>query len=162
MRARRPRPNEARQRPRGCPLGTPPCSLRHGRGDWRITLQRVILLAGERTVDYYEVRQSTRVLTGDIERGHRCWRSGHPENQQKRSESVTDTIEAYTFEGPEKRARYDVMHHQRRRPWRLVSSARSPRLTRRRQVFRRTVLEVLYTQRRLIRRTWVLWVNLKN
>ena len=52
---------------------------------------------------------------------------------------------------PEKRARYDLLHQQRRQDrWRLVSSgAESENDFEMEQIVRLTVLEVLYTKRRL-------------
>ena len=77
----------------------------------------------------------------------------HPDNQQTGNESRFRTIlEAYTvLSDPEKRARYDVMHQQRRQDrWRLVASgAQVENDFEMEQVVRLTVLEALYTQRRL-------------
>jgi curved DNA-binding protein CbpA len=109
----------------------------------------------ERPVDYYEVLQvNASAELETIERVYRLLAQRfHPDNQQTGDESRFRTLlEAYTvLKDPEKRARYDVMHHQRRQDrWRLVSSgAQSENDFEMEQVFRLTVLEALYTQRRL-------------
>ncbi len=109
----------------------------------------------EGPVDYYEVLQVN--ASADPETIDRVYRllaqRFHPDNQQTGDESRFRTLlEAYTvLRDPEKRARYDIVHEQRRQDrWRLVSSgAQSENDFEMEQVVRLTVLEALYTQRRL-------------
>lgn len=112
-------------------------------------------MAVEITDDYYEVLQvSTNAEAETINRVYRLLAQRlHPDNQQTGDESRFRTlIEAYTvLSDPEKRARYDVLHQQHRKDrWRLVSSgAQTENDFEMEQIFRLTVLEALYTQRRL-------------
>jgi curved DNA-binding protein CbpA len=109
----------------------------------------------EGPVDYYEVLQvSTSADPETIDRVYRLLAQRfHPDNQQTGDESRFRTLlEAYTvLRDPEKRARYDVMHQQQRQErWRLVSSgAQSENDFEIEQIVRLTVLEALYTKRRL-------------
>ncbi len=109
----------------------------------------------ENTADYYEVLQVSP--TAEPETINRVFRMlaqrYHPDNQQTGNESRFRTIlEAYNvLNDPEKRARYDVLHQQRRKDrWRLVSTgAQAENDFDMEQVVRLTVLEALYTKRRL-------------
>ena len=109
----------------------------------------------EEPVDYYEVLQVN--ASADPETIDRVYRMlaqrFHPDNQQTGNESRFRTLlEAYTvLRDPEKRARYDVLHQQRRQDrWRLVASgAQSENDFEMEQIVRLTVLEALYTKRRL-------------
>lgn len=109
----------------------------------------------ERPLDYYEVLQvSTSADPETIDRVYRLLAQRfHPDNQQTGDESRFRTLlEAYTvLRDPEKRARYDVFHQQQRQDlWRLVSSgAQSENDFEVEQVIRLTVLEALYTRRRI-------------
>jgi curved DNA-binding protein CbpA len=109
----------------------------------------------EKTEDYYEVLQvSGNADPETIDRVYRLLAQRyHPDNQQTGDESRFRTLlEAYTvLRDPEKRAKYDVLHQQHRQDrWRLVSSgAQSENDFEMEQVVRLTVLEALYTQRRL-------------
>jgi curved DNA-binding protein CbpA len=109
----------------------------------------------EKTEDYYEVLQvSPNADAETIDRIYRLLAQRyHPDNQQTGDETRFRTLlEAYTvLRNPEKRAKYDVLHQQHRQDrWRLVSSgAQSENDFEMEQVFRLTVLEALYTQRRL-------------
>jgi curved DNA-binding protein CbpA len=109
----------------------------------------------EKTEDYYEVLQvSANADAETIDRVYRMLAQRyHPDNQQTGDENRFRTLlEAHTvLKDPEKRARYDVLYHQHRQDrWRLVSSgAQSENDFEMEQVFRLTVLEALYTQRRL-------------
>jgi curved DNA-binding protein CbpA len=109
----------------------------------------------EKTVDYYEVLQvSTSAEPETINRVFRMLAQRfHPDNQQTGNESRFRTIfEAYSvLSDPEKRARYDVLYQQHRKDrWRLVSSgAQTENDFEMEQVVRLTVLEALYTKRRL-------------
>jgi curved DNA-binding protein CbpA len=107
------------------------------------------------TVDYYEVLQISS--TAEPETIHRVYRMlaqrFHPDNKDsgnaKRFRQVSEAYEVLSV--PEKRARYDVAHQQRQADrWRLVSKgAESENDFVAEQVLRLTVLEVLYTQRRV-------------
>ena len=109
----------------------------------------------ERTHDYYETLQIS--ANAESETIHRVYRllaqRLHPDNQETGNASLFRLIhEAYSvLSDPEKRARYDIAHQQQRQNrWRLVSSgAQSENDFETEQVTRLTVLEALYTQRRL-------------
>jgi len=109
----------------------------------------------EEPVDYYEALQvNTSADPETIDRVYRLLAQRfHPDNQQTGNESRFRTLlEAYTvLRDPEKRARYDLLHQQRRQDrWRLVSSgAQSENDFEMEQIVRLTVLEALYTKRRL-------------
>jgi curved DNA-binding protein CbpA len=109
----------------------------------------------EEPVDYYEVLQvNTSADPETIDRVYRLLAQRfHPDNQQTGNESRFRTLlEAYTvLRDPEKRARYDLLHQQRRQDrWRLVSSgAQSENDFEMEQIVRLTVLEALYTKRRV-------------
>ena len=109
----------------------------------------------EEPVDYYEVLQvNTSADPETIDRVYRLLAQRfHPDNQQTGDEGRFRTLlEAYTvLRDPEKRARYDVAHQQQRQDrWRLVSTgAHVENDFEMEQVVRLTVLEALYTQRRL-------------
>lgn len=109
----------------------------------------------EGPVDYYEVLQvNTNAEQETIDRVYRMLAQRfHPDNQQSGDEDrFRSLLEAYTIlKDPEQRARYDVLHHQRRKDrWRLVASgAESENDFEMEQVVRLTVLEALYTKRRI-------------
>ena len=109
----------------------------------------------EKTEDFYEVLQvSSNADPDTIDRVYRLLAQRfHPDNQQTGDEiRFRALLEAYTvLRDPEKRAQYDVLHQQHRQDrWRLVSSgAQSENDFELEQVVRLTLLEALYTQRRL-------------
>ena len=109
----------------------------------------------EKAVDYYEVLQvSTSAEPETINRVYRMLAQRfHPDNQQTGDEvRFRAILEAYTvLSDPEQRARYDIVHQQRRQDrWRLVASgAQVENDFELEQVVRLTVLEALYTKRRL-------------
>ncbi|HKZ01869.1 MAG TPA: DnaJ domain-containing protein [Pyrinomonadaceae bacterium] len=109
----------------------------------------------EKTIDYYEVLQvSTSAEPETINRVYRMLAQRfHPDNQQTGNESRFRAIlEAYSvLSDPEKRARYDIMHlQQKQERWRLISTGASAENDFELElVVRLTVLEVLYTKRRL-------------
>lgn len=106
-------------------------------------------------VDYYELLQvNMNAEQETIDRVYRLLAQRfHPDNQQTGDENrFRSLLEAYTvLRDPEQRARYDVLHQQRRKDrWRLVSGgAKSENDFELEQVVRLTVLEALYTKRRL-------------
>ena len=107
------------------------------------------------TPDYYETLQIS--ANAEPETIHRVFRlfaqRFHPDNQDTGNASRFRLIhEAYSvLSDPEKRAQYDIAHQQQRQHrWRLVSSgAQSENDFETEQVARLTLLEALYTQRRL-------------
>jgi curved DNA-binding protein len=107
------------------------------------------------SADYYEVLQvSTSSEPETINRVYRMLAQRyHPDNQQTGDERrFREILEAYTvLSDPERRARYDVVHQQRQQDrWRLVSAgAQSENDFEMEQVIRLTVIEALYTKRRL-------------
>ncbi len=112
-------------------------------------------MADERAVDYYEVLQvSTSAEPETINRVYRLLAQRfHPDNQETGNEGKFRVIhEAYTvLSDPEKRARYDVAYEQQRHDrWRLVSAgANAENDFEMEQIVRLTVLEALYTKRRV-------------
>jgi curved DNA-binding protein CbpA len=77
----------------------------------------------------------------------------HPDNQQTGNEvRFRSIVDAYNvLSDPEKRAQYDVVHQRRRQDrWRLVmAGTQTENDFELEQVIRLTVLEVLYTKRRM-------------
>lgn len=112
-------------------------------------------MSDDTTVDYYEVLQvSTSAEPETINRVYRLLAQRfHPDNQETGNEVRFRLIhEAYTIlSDPEKRARYDVAYEQRRHDrWRLVSTgANAENDFEMEQIVRLTVLEALYTKRRV-------------
>lgn len=109
----------------------------------------------QRTVDYYEVLQVNP--TAELDTIHRVYRllaqRFHPDNKETGSESrFREISEAYAvLSNPEKRARHDVTYQQHRQArWRLVSAGQKAENDfELEHVARLTVLEALYTKRRL-------------
>ena len=109
----------------------------------------------DNTVDYYEALQISP--NAEPEMIHRVYRllaqRFHPDNKESGSAGRFRLIsEAYeVLSVPEKRARYDVAYQQRQQDrWRLVAKgadAENDFVSE--QALRLTVLEVLYTQRRM-------------
>ncbi len=109
----------------------------------------------DQTSDYYEILQISP--NAEPETIHRVYRllaqRFHPDN----AESGNDTrfrllSDAYhVLSDPEQRAKYDVLHAgQRQERWRLVSTgAQAENDFGTEELVRLTVLEVLYTRRRL-------------
>src|SRR5437867_5152999 len=112
-------------------------------------------MAASGEVDYYEVLQvSDNAEQETIGRVYRILAQRyHPKKQETGNEDrFREMTEAYQIlSNPEKRARYDATHQQRRKDrWRLVSAgAQSENDFEMEQVVRLTVLEALYTKRRL-------------
>jgi curved DNA-binding protein CbpA len=112
-------------------------------------------MPANQVVDYYEMLQISP--NAEPETIHRVFRllaqRFHPDNAETGNEAHFRTLsEAYqVLSDPEKRARYDVAHtSQRQERWRLVSSgAQADNNFDAEQTVRLTVLEVLYTRRRL-------------
>ncbi len=106
-------------------------------------------------VDYYEVLQVSE--SAEPETVNRVYRllaqRYHPDNQESGNEArFREITEAYhILSNPEKRAQYDATYQQRRKDrWRLVSAGpQSENDFEMEQVARLTVLEALYTKRRV-------------
>src|SRR6266545_5799535 len=105
--------------------------------------------------DYYELLQVS--ASAELETIHRVYRllaqRYHPDNQETGNPSrFREISEAYrVLSDPEERARYDVQHQQHKHDrWRLVSTgADAENDFDLEQMVRMTVLEVLYTKRRM-------------
>jgi curved DNA-binding protein CbpA len=105
--------------------------------------------------DYYDVLQVS--ATAEPDTIHRVYRllaqRFHPDNKETGNASrFREIAEAYGILGdPEKRARYDVVHErQQKERWRLVATgAQADHNFELEQRIRLTVLEVLYTKRRM-------------
>ena len=112
-------------------------------------------MSEQKAVDYYDVLQvSANAEPETISRVFRMLAQRyHPDNQQTGNEERFRTIlEAHTvLSDPVKRAQYDVSHEQQRKDrWRLVASgAQTENDFEMEQAVRLTVLEALYTRRRL-------------
>ena len=112
-------------------------------------------MAKDGNVDYYEVLQVNDSAEAEtISRVYRLLAQRfHPDNRESGNEQVFREItEAYSvLSDPEKRAKYDVLYHQRKKDrWRLVSAGpNSENDFEMEQVMRLTLLEALYTKRRL-------------
>ena len=109
----------------------------------------------ETTNDFYELLQvSANAETDTINRVYRLLAQRfHPDNRETGNEDRFRQIhEAHAvLSDPEKRARYDILYHQKRQDrWKLVSTgARAENDFEMEQIYRLTLLEVLYTRRRL-------------
>jgi curved DNA-binding protein len=105
--------------------------------------------------DYYEVLQVS--VNAEPDTIHRIYRllaqRFHPDNNETgNADKFHQVHEAYTvLSNPESRARYDISYHQQRQDrWRLVSTgANSENDFEIEQLGRLTVLEALYTRRRM-------------
>lgn len=106
-------------------------------------------------IDYYEVLQvSDSAEPETINRVYRIFAQRyHPDNRETGNEArfreITGAYEILS--NPEKRAKYDATHEKRRKDrWRLVSEgATSENNFELEQAMRLTVLEALYTKRRV-------------
>lgn len=112
-------------------------------------------MAANGDADYYDVLQvSDSAETETINRVYRMLAQRyHPDNQETGNEArFREITEAYQIlSHPEKRASYDATNQLRRKDrWRLVSAgAQSENDFEMEQVVRLTVLEALYTKRRI-------------
>src|SRR5512132_4092714 len=107
------------------------------------------------TIDCYEVLQvNDNAEPETVNRVYRLLAQRyHPDNQESGNEArFREITEAYhILSSPEKRAQYDATYQQRRKDrWRLVSAGpQSENDFEMEQVARLTVLEALYTKRRV-------------
>ena len=105
--------------------------------------------------DYYEILQVSDTAESEtINRVYRIFAQRyHPDNQETGNEGrFREITEAYhILSNPEKRAQYDATNQKRRKErWRIVSAGvESENDFEMEQVVRLTVLEALYTKRRL-------------
>jgi len=112
-------------------------------------------MAANGEADYYEVLQvSDSAETETINRVYRIFAQRyHPDNRETGNEArFREITEAYhVLSNPERRAQYDATNQNRRRDrWRLVSEgAQSENNFELEQAVRLTVLEALYTKRRI-------------
>lgn len=112
-------------------------------------------MSDDKPIDYYEVLQvSVNAEPDTINRVYRLLAQRfHPDNQETGNEARFREIhEAYTvLSDPERRARYDIVHEQQRQSrWRLISTgAKADNDFELEQIARLTVLEALYTKRRI-------------
>jgi len=112
-------------------------------------------VSDDRPVDYYEVLQVNP--NAEVETIQRVFRllaqRFHPDNKESGDDRRFREIqEAYTvLNDPEKRARYDISYQQHRNArWRLVSTgAQAESDFEIEQMVRLTLLEALYTKRRV-------------
>jgi curved DNA-binding protein CbpA len=108
-----------------------------------------------KAIDYYEVLQVS--ANAELDTIHRVYRllaqRFHPDNRETGDDARFRAIhEAYTVLGnPEARAQYDVTYQQMRNDrWRLVSTgSKAENDFEMEHIYRLTVLEALYTKRRL-------------
>ncbi len=109
----------------------------------------------DQTSDYYEILQISP--NAEPETIHRVYRllaqRFHPDNAETGNDTRFRLLsDAYhVLSDPEQRAKYDVLHAgQRQERWRLVSTgAQADNDFATEEIVRLTVLEVLYTRRRL-------------
>jgi curved DNA-binding protein CbpA len=112
-------------------------------------------VADDRSVDHYEVLQvNSNAEQETIQRVFRLLAQRfHPDNKETGDERRFREIQdAYSIlNDPEKRARYDIAYEQHRRNrWRLVSTgAQAQTDFEIEQMVRLTLLEALYTKRRI-------------
>ena len=112
-------------------------------------------MSSNQAADYYEILQISR--NAEPETVHRVFRllaqRFHPDNAETGNEAQFRLLnDAYrVLSDPEQRARYDVLHTKlRQERWRLVASgAEADNNFDAERSIRFTVLEVLYTRRRL-------------
>ena len=112
-------------------------------------------MSGDSAYDLYELLQLSP--NADPETIHRVYRvlaqRLHPDNQETGDATkFRELTEGYhVLSDPERRAQYDIAYHQRRQDrWRLVSAgAQADNDFEAEQGIQLTVLEVLYTRRRM-------------
>src|SRR5918994_4917283 len=122
----------------------------------RLTLcGEVCAMSNDAGIDYYELLQVNQ--NADLETIHRVYRflaqRFHPDNIESGNDTrFREILAAYTvISDPEQRARYDIAYERHRNNrWRLVSGgANSENDFQLEQSVRLTLLEALYTKRRL-------------
>jgi len=122
-------------------------------------------LSNDKAVDYYEVLQVSS--SADPETIHRVYRylaqRFHPDNRETGSDArFREVHQAYTvLSDAEQRARYDIIHQQARQDrFKLVATAGDVRNDfEMEQMVRLTLLEALYTRRRMEPSTPAIWMG---
>jgi curved DNA-binding protein CbpA len=122
-------------------------------------------LSNDKAVDYYEVLQVSS--SADPETIHRVYRylaqRFHPDNRETGSDArFREVHQAYTvLSDAEQRARYDIIHQQARQDrFKLVATAGDVRNDfEMEQMVRLTLLEALYTRRRMDPSAPAIWMG---
>ena len=122
-------------------------------------------MSNDKAVDYYEVLQVSS--SADPETIHRVYRylaqRFHPDNRETGSDArFREVHQAYTIlSDAEQRARYDIIHQQARQDrFKLVATAGDVRNDfEMEQMVRLTLLEALYTRRRMDPSAPALWMG---
>ena len=122
-------------------------------------------MTNDKAVDYYEVLQVSS--SADPETIHRVYRylaqRFHPDNRETGSDArFREVHQAYTIlSDAEQRARYDIIHQQARQDrFKLVATAGDVRNDfEMEQMVRLTLLEALYTRRRIDPSAPAIWMG---
>lgn len=122
-------------------------------------------MTNDKAVDYYEVLQVSS--SADPETIHRVYRylaqRFHPDNRETGSDArFREVHQAYTIlSDAEQRARYDIIHQQARQDrFKLVATAGDVRNDfEMEQMVRLTLLEALYTRRRMDPSAPAIWMG---
>jgi curved DNA-binding protein CbpA len=122
-------------------------------------------MGNDKAVDYYEVLQVSS--SADPETIHRVYRylaqRFHPDNRETGSDArFREVHQAYTIlSDAEQRARYDIIHQQMRQDrFKLVATAGDVRNDfEMEQMVRLTLLEALYTRRRMDPQAPAIWMG---
>lgn len=122
-------------------------------------------MSNDKAVDYYEVLQVSS--SADPETIHRVYRylaqRFHPDNRETGSDArFREVHQAYTIlSDAEQRARYDIIHQQARQDrFKLVATAGDVRNDfEMEQMVRLTLLEALYTRRRMDPSAPAIWMG---
>jgi curved DNA-binding protein CbpA len=122
-------------------------------------------MSSDKAVDYYEVLQVSS--NADPDTIHRVYRylaqRFHPDNRETGSDArFREVHQAYTvLSDPEQRARYDIIHQQTRKDrFKLVATAGDIRNEfEMEQMVRLTLLEALYTRRRMEPSQPAIWIG---
>lgn len=122
-------------------------------------------MSNDKAVDYYEVLQVSS--SADPETIHRVYRylaqRFHPDNRETGSDArFREVHQAYTvLSDAEQRARYDIIHQQARQDrFKLVATAGDVRNDfEMEQMVRLTLLEALYTRRRMDPSAPAIWMG---
>ena len=122
-------------------------------------------MSNDKAVDYYEVLQVSS--SADPETIHRVYRylaqRFHPDNRETGSDTrFREVHQAYTIlSDAEQRARYDIIHQQARQDrFKLVATAGDVRNDfEMEQMVRLTLLEALYTRRRMDPSAPAIWMG---
>jgi curved DNA-binding protein CbpA len=122
-------------------------------------------MGNDKAVDYYEVLQVS--VSADPETIHRVYRylaqRFHPDNRETGNDArFREVHQAYTvLSDPEQRTRYDIVHQQARQDrLKLVATVGDVRDDfEMEQMVRLTLLEALYTRRRMEPQSPAIWMG---